>query len=159
MPSTSISGVWTSIQIHSPTQVPEEPIIFRVPCQEHQVRWIRSGDPQVPPVALDREQIEQVLINIVKNALEAITNAGSLEISLTAVDRQVDLRILDDGCGPDPETTAQLCSPFFSTKAQGQGVGLTLAKEVLHQHGFDFALQPAPDGRTYFLLRMPLSTQ
>ncbi|MEM7049045.1 MAG: ATP-binding protein [Acidobacteriota bacterium] len=130
-------------------------VMFRVPCEERSIRWLRSGAETTPEVALDREQIEQVLINIVKNAIEAIGRDGTLEIHLR-VDRQlVELQVFDDGCGLDPGIQSQLFSPFFSTKEQGQGLGLTLAKEVLRKHGFEFGLEPAQDGRTRFLMRVP----
>ncbi len=131
-------------------------VMFGGQCRERSIRWLRGGPTEVPRVALDREQIEQVLINIIKNALEAIDREGTLEIRLEATQEFLELQILDDGCGLDPSTQGQLFSPFFSTKEQGQGLGLTLAKEILRKHGFGFGLEPARDGRTRFLLRMPL---
>jgi signal transduction histidine kinase len=132
--------------------------MFGPQCRERSIRWIRGYDEEVevPRVAFDREQIEQVLINILKNAIEAIGSDGSLEVRLRDRGPVVELQILDDGSGLDLETQGNLFSPFFSTKAQGQGLGLTLAKEILVKHGFDFGLEPAADGRTCFHLRIPL---
>ncbi|MBZ0112277.1 MAG: PAS domain-containing protein [Thermoanaerobaculia bacterium] len=131
-------------------------IMFGAQCRERSIRWVRNYDEEVPRVAFDREQMEQVLINILKNAIEAIGDHGSLEIRLSEHGGAVELEILDDGGGLDLETQGSLFSPFFSTKAQGQGLGLTLAKEILVKHGFEFGLEPAADGRTRFHLRIPL---
>lgn len=133
-------------------------VMFGAQCRERSIRWIRSFDQGIPRVAFDREQIEQVLINILKNAMEAIGDHGSLEIRLRERGDAVELQILDDGRGLDLETQGNLFSPFYSTKAQGQGLGLTLAKEILIKHGFEFGLEPATDGRTRFHLRVPLKT-
>jgi nitrogen fixation/metabolism regulation signal transduction histidine kinase len=130
-------------------------VMFRVQCRERRVDWLRSGDDAVPLVRLDPEQMEQVLINIVKNALEAIDCDGTLEVALRADGGSVELSVFDDGAGLDREIRGELFSPFFSTKAEGQGIGLTLVKEILLQHEFEFDLAPAEDGRTRFRILVP----
>ena len=130
-------------------------VMFRVQLSDREITWVRSGDEDLPAVSLDREQIEQVLINIVKNGMEAIGEVGQLEVVTVLEEAAVELQVLDDGCGLDRQTQGSLFSPFFSTKPQGQGLGLTLAKEVLRQHEFDFGLEVAEDGRTRFRVRLP----
>jgi nitrogen fixation/metabolism regulation signal transduction histidine kinase len=99
-------------------------------------------------ILADEQQMEQVLINIVKNAIEAIEFEG-IVLFRTTSDKK-GLVISDTGPGISIEKTADLFSPFFSTKKDGQGIGLTLVREILTNHGFDFSLKTVADHQTEF---------
>lgn len=107
---------------------------------------------QVPPhpviVALDVQQMEQVLVNIVKNAFEALVQKGRVQFLLDAKAKK--LLIRNDGAHIDTEVEGKLFSPFFSTKKDGQGIGLMIIREVLLHHGFIFSLKTEADGWTVF---------
>ncbi|MBN1569402.1 MAG: PAS domain-containing protein [Acidobacteria bacterium] len=103
-------------------------------------------------VNLDRAQMEQVLVNIFKNGLEAMQGGGKLTIQTGIRDDRKYLSIEDTGCGMSAEVQANLFVPFFSTKANGQGIGLTLIQEILTHHHFDFALESKPNGPTRFTI-------
>jgi two-component system nitrogen regulation sensor histidine kinase NtrY len=90
-------------------------------------------------IAADAQQMEQALINIVKNAIEAIETSGIIKFNLDPVKRK--LIISDNGKGIDKKNTEQIFSPFFSTKKDGQGIGLTLVREILLNHGFECELK------------------
>lgn len=97
--------------------------------------------PERPVLSsFDAQQIEQVLINVIKNAIEAIDQEGTITLRLT--EKPAQLKVSDTGAGISADQVQQLFSPFFSTKPDGQGVGLTLAREVLMNHGFAFSLVP-----------------
>jgi two-component system nitrogen regulation sensor histidine kinase NtrY len=106
--------------------------------------WERSGPP--PTVDLDRNQIEQVLVNVLKNAMESIGEDGTIAVRL---DRD-SLTVRDSGPGIPEEVRALLFTPFFSTKRNGRGLGLTLVQEILSAHGFDFSLGPGEGGGAEF---------
>ncbi|GGM84729.1 sensor histidine kinase [Dyadobacter beijingensis] len=95
---------------------------------------------------VDKGQMEQVLINVVKNAIEAC--GSGQEVRIVASAEQVVVR--NNGKPIDPEVSSKLFNPFFSTKRDGQGIGLTLTREILGNHGFAFALQTGTDGWTEF---------
>ncbi len=99
-------------------------------------------------VAIDVYQLEQVLLNILKNAFEAIKDEGIVEIQLTASPARLVIR--NNGKPIPKEKEALLFSPFFSTKKDGQGIGLTLTREILLNHNAQFSLQSREDGWTYF---------
>ena len=99
-------------------------------------------------INIDVKQVEQVLINVIKNAMEAIEDTGRITIQLDSQAKS--LRITDTGKGIGSEDAAQVFAPFFTTKAQGQGVGLTLVREILMNHGFAFSLQSNEQGETVF---------
>jgi nitrogen fixation/metabolism regulation signal transduction histidine kinase len=99
-------------------------------------------------ITADSQQLEQVLINIIKNAQEAIEEEGVITILTRAHPKQ--LLIRDTGTGISPELEEQLFSPFFSTKKDGQGIGLIVIREILLNHGFDFSLKTISSGLTEF---------
>jgi signal transduction histidine kinase len=110
-----------------------------------------APDPAVPPIAMDRSQIEQVLVNILRNAIEAIGGPGRIDVSISARGGGV---LVVENSGPRiPEAVKQrLFTPFFTTKPNGQGLGLTLAQEILTNHHFRFALESDPEP-TRFTIR------
>lgn len=104
-------------------------------------------------ISADEQQMEQVLINIVKNGIEAIEENGTISFSVNPTVHE--LRIGDTGNGISAEAASQLFSPFFSTKKDGQGIGLTLVKEILLNHDFRFSLQSVSIGMTEFVIQFP----
>lgn len=101
-------------------------------------------------ISADTPQMEQALINIVKNAIEAITADGKIKFAINAKEKT--LIVQDNGPGISEEHSEQLFSPFFSTKKDGQGVGLTLVREILLNHGFEFSLKTVSPGQTHFTI-------
>lgn len=99
-------------------------------------------------IRADAGQLEQVLINIIKNALESIDTTGLITFQTTR--RPARLTITDTGKGIAPGAAEKLFTPFFSSKAGGQGIGLTLIREILTAHGFSFSLGTGTDGLTRF---------
>jgi len=99
-------------------------------------------------ILADEQQMEQVLINVVKNAIEAIDLKGTVGF-ITNPDKK-SLIIYDTGAGISAEQSANLFSPFFSTKKDGQGIGLTLVREILVNHGFEFSLKTVAEKQTEF---------
>ncbi|NQZ07454.1 MAG: PAS domain-containing protein [Algicola sp.] len=91
-------------------------------------------------VMADRNQLEQVLINIVKNAKEAIGKEGQIDIELAIDGKHLCLKVNDTGSGLTEASAQDIFTPFFTTKAEGQGLGLMLVREILDAHGLDFAL-------------------
>jgi len=99
----------------------------------------------------DAGQIEQVLVNVIKNAIEASAKNGTVSIALTSNPRQ--LTVANNGIPIPKVVEDKLFTPFFSTKNGGQGIGLTLAREILTAHGWPFSLKSDPDGWTRFAVK------
>lgn len=112
--------------------------LLQFAAQEKQVKieLILPNEPYY--IQADAQLLEQALINILKNALEAIALQGWIAITLNPTAHQ--LVITDNGAGIAKGDAAQVFSPFFSTKKDGQGIGLTLVREILLNHGFEFSL-------------------
>lgn len=103
-------------------------------------------------VRADEQQLEQALINIFKNSIEAVNGDGL--ITITTDPAQGDLVIADNGAGITPEAAEQLFTPFYSTKKDGQGIGLTLVREILLNHGYTFTLRTVRPGDTRFAIKL-----
>ncbi|KDS38390.1 sensory box protein [Parabacteroides distasonis str. 3776 D15 iv] len=117
-------------------------------CQNRNIEIAMDLSEESPVVNLDNSLFEQVLVNIIKNAAESIERDGKIYIRTTV--RPTCLEIADTGKGIDKDTETKLFSPFFSTKPNGQGIGLIFIREVLLKHDCRFSLRSYPDGLTRF---------
>ncbi|MFT4032299.1 MAG: ATP-binding protein [Siphonobacter sp.] len=118
-------------------------------AQNRHIQLKILGEEKVTIFA-DRLQLEQVLINSTKNAIEAIDQYGEITFELTSY--PVRLIIANNGKDITAEEANQLFTPFFTNKPNGQGIGLTLIREILHGHGFGFSLRTVLPGRTEFTI-------
>jgi nitrogen fixation/metabolism regulation signal transduction histidine kinase len=126
--------------------------LFRQESEEKRIAWCWKIDEEIPPILIDRSQMEQVLVNVIKNAMEAIGCDGTITIRTGNGGKKYFLRIEDTGSGISEEARQNLFTPFFSTKDHGQGIGLTLVQEILNRHNFDFSLEGKPGGPTQFTI-------
>jgi two-component system, NtrC family, nitrogen regulation sensor histidine kinase NtrY len=117
----------------------------------------------VAPLALDAQLIEQALLNIVKNAIEAIDEAnaargaagGFVRLELAGEGRRVRLSVVDSGDLLASGPARPLFTPFFTTRKGGQGIGLMFVREVLQRHGCTYSLAPGAPGETRFDIWFP----
>lgn len=116
--------------------------------------------PDVPASAFDRQQMDHVLRNLVLNAVQAMSHGGVLMIRtrLLAVPLPaVEIAVSDTGPGIAPEDLSRLFTPFFTTKAKGVGLGLTIVEKILENHGGGIAVESKPGSGTTFLARLPVA--
>ncbi|WP_345050239.1 sensor histidine kinase [Hymenobacter glaciei] len=116
--------------------------------QERRIQWHLDLPDEPLLISLDAQQLEQALLNVAKNAVEAIGHDGNIWVSATL--HPPALCIENDGPTLTPEVQQRLFTPFFSTKRDGQGIGLTLVRDVLLAHGFQFRLDTNIAGHTEF---------
>lgn len=145
LPEPHIKQVDLTKLIHSVTQ------LMTMKAGGKEIEFIHQLIPKPFVVDADEQQLEQALINIVKNAIEAIEQKGRIIFSLDTRAKQ--LVITDTGNGIPADITDNLFSPFFSTKRDGQGIGLTLVREILINHGFEFSLKTIGAGNTAFTIK------
>lgn len=120
-------------------------------CTQRQITVDTSELPHVCIQSFDQVQIEQVLVNLMRNAIEAIDHDGTIQIKLIGGSNPK-LIIRDDGIGLSEKVQEQIFLPFFSTKKEGQGIGLTLVREILMNHRFKFGLESDQSGYTDFTI-------
>ena len=117
----------------------------------------RSG--VIPPLELDREQIKRVLINLLDNAVAAVAGKGEIQLATfhDLARGMVTLEVADDGCGLAPEIRTKIFEPYFSTKENGTGLGLTIVSQIIEDHrGYIRAWPNEPRG-SRFMIEFPVS--
>jgi Signal transduction histidine kinase regulating C4-dicarboxylate transport system len=113
-------------------------------------------DSSSPIISADRSQMEQVFANIIKNSIEAVGSKG--EIRVSTKNNPVIVYFEDNGTGLSKKVSEKIFTPFFSTKPGGQGIGLTLAQEILTNHGFSFSFRNKESVGTDFIIRCYTNT-
>jgi signal transduction histidine kinase len=106
-------------------------------------------------IQADAEMIEQVLINLVKNAMESLSQNGSGKIELNGKyqDQSIIIEVIDNGPGIIPEAINRIFVPFFTTKKTGSGIGLALSRQIMQMHNGALTVASEPEVRTIFTLR------
>jgi hypothetical protein len=112
-------------------------------------------DP-LPPVEHDPNQINQVLLNLLLNAIQSMDKAGTIRVSLQPADETVAIMVTDEGKGIAPENLPNIFRPFFTTKGQGTGLGLSLARRMVESHGGTIAAASALGVGTEFTVMLPV---
>jgi two-component system NtrC family sensor kinase len=127
----------------------------------HNIRILKELDPDLPLISLDANQIQQVLMNIILNAADAMSGGGTLAIKsqLSSQDDSVEVTIADSGCGIPKEVIDRIYDPFFTTKEQkkGTGLGLAVSYGIIKKHqGFILVESEVGKGTT-FTITLPLN--
>ena len=112
--------------------------------------------PHKLKVRIDAERMEQVVVNLIKNAMEAIETVGTISISTCFHEQRAALIIKDDGPGMSDEVRNQIFEPFFTTKKGGTGLGLAISRKIVLDCGGDMHCESSPDEGTTFRLRFHL---
>jgi two-component system sensor kinase FixL len=118
-------------------------------------------DPRVEFVLADKVQIQQVILNLMRNAIEAMEESERRELVVSAApapDSMIRISVADTGSGISPDINAQLFQPFITSKRQGMGVGLSISRTIVESHGGTIAPQPNPSGGTIFSFTLPAVT-
>ena len=122
---------------------------------DQNVVW-KNQIPEDMQVFADREQLYRVLMNLVRNAAEAIKDKGEIEISATYNGNLIEIRVADNGPGIPDQAKAHLFEPFAgSVKSGGTGLGLSIARELMQSHGGDVRLLKTDIHGTIFVINLP----
>ena len=119
------------------------------------VRVTASLSPGLPRVLADVAQLRQLLLNLLRNAREAMSSGGSLDVATRSQEGLVSLEIHDTGHGISQERMERIFDPFFTTKARGTGLGLAMAQEIAQEHGGQLLCESVVGEGTVFTLRLP----
>jgi nitrogen fixation/metabolism regulation signal transduction histidine kinase len=131
-------------------------IMFSQQCAKRNIGWQEQFEASDFIVNIDSHQFEQMLINVVKNSYEAIENDGKITINIEEVAEKAILSIEDSAGSLSSIDESNLFQPFYTNKADGQGVGLMLTREILNQHGFKYRFECESGQWTRFIIEMPL---
>ena len=133
--------------------VEEASALALVGAKEEGVKTIFRFDSRIDPVLVEKVQIQQVLLNLMRNAIEAMHGCDHKELLVTtsaAGKDMVEVSVADTGSGLSQEITDRLFQPFVTTKPAGMGVGLSISKRIIEAHGGEMWAEPNPGGGTVF---------
>ncbi|MBW2018163.1 MAG: PAS domain S-box protein [Deltaproteobacteria bacterium] len=126
-------------------------------CRERKIRVKLDTVPASLIVNGDRGKLEQVFLNLARNSIESMEEEGELIIRSRAKGDRAEVTVSDNGCGIPPEDMEKIFSPFFTTKREGSGLGLSISKRIVEEHeGSTFSLKSEPGKGTSFTITMPL---
>ena len=134
----------------------DDALRYASPQRRPGVRIERDFAP-VAPVLASPEQLRQVFLNLIVNALQAVGDDGRVRIALREEDGVATVTVQDDGCGIAPDLRDRIFEPFFTTKSAGEGTGLGLyfSYEIVRMHGGELRVESRPGGGTTFEVRLP----
>ena len=133
--------------------VEEASALALVGAKDQAIRVRFRFDPSVELTLADKIQIQQVLLNLMRNAVEAMQDSAKRELLLAvapADNDMVRITVADTGSGISPDVASQLFQPFITTKQQGMGVGLSICRTIVESHGGQIWAEPNPGGGTVF---------
>jgi signal transduction histidine kinase len=112
----------------------------------------------LPPVTCNAARINQVVLNLLTNAIDACTEGGTVTVRTRAEGEGVRLEVSDTGCGIDPEVRGRIFDPFFTTKpvGQGTGLGLSISYGIVKDHGGTIEVESTPGRGACFVVRLPM---
>ncbi|MGA9002643.1 MAG: ATP-binding protein, partial [Pseudolabrys sp.] len=133
--------------------VEEASALGLVGAKDQAIRVRFDFDPSVELVLADKIQIQQILLNLMRNSVEAMQDSARRELRLSAVrvdNEMVQVSVADTGSGLAPEVASQLFQPFVTTKQHGMGVGLSICRTIAESHGGKIWVEANPGGGTVF---------
>lgn len=119
------------------------------------VAVVFRGETEGTPTTVDRIKLKQALLNLLTNAVEASPANGRVDLELHEEGDYVQIRVIDQGTGVPDRDRERIFSPFFSTKAQGTGLGLTFAQKIVALHGGTVSVNNNPQGGASFVIELP----
>lgn len=137
--------------------VEEASALALVGAKEHGVKVHLIVDAKPRHVVIDKIQIQQVLLNLMRNAIEAMDGSPRRELEVAAAARGdiIEFAVIDTGPGLAPEVEAQLFQPFVTTKRHGMGIGLSICRTIVEAHGGRLWTEPTPGGGATFRFTLP----
>lgn len=118
-----------------------------------------NAAPQLPGVESDPELLKQVLLNLVMNATQAMPDGGEVVVSAALRHERMLIQVIDSGAGIKPENLDRIFDPFFTTKDNGSGLGLSVAHQIVEQHGGILTAAANPDRGMTFTVSLPLRNE
>ncbi|HPD68751.1 MAG TPA: ATP-binding protein [Rectinema sp.] len=122
----------------------------------HHINIVSEFEDNLPEVMIDPKHLKQALLNIVKNAIAAMPNGGTLTISAVTRHDELQISISDTGIGIPEELLAKIFEPYFTTKESGTGLGLTITFKIIKEHNGEITVESKPSKGSTFTIHLPI---
>jgi len=153
----AVRPMTTVLKLGDLSQTVEEVVSFVKPeLIEHKMTIVSLKEGSVPKVEYDDKLIKQVLLNLIKNAMNAMKEGGKVTVSLVLDGDDLLCKVADSGCGIPPENLSKIFEPYFTTKSNGTGLGLTVVYKVMKEHHGDVRVDSKEGVGTCFSLVFPV---
>jgi PAS domain S-box-containing protein len=123
------------------------------------IKLIKKLDTKLPQIEIDVSQIQQVLVNMIANAVQAMADGGKLTIAAREKESFIEVEIADTGCGIAEEAAGKIFDPLFTTKAKGIGLGLAVCKTIIDRHEGTIEVKSQAGKGTTFTISLPLKRE
>jgi signal transduction histidine kinase len=149
--------------------------LVRPDAQKHRVQIVEEFAADLPPISADAQQLQQAILNVLLNAVQAMPDGGTLTVSTEAVEggrlkpvlqtvrstsfSLIRIRIRDTGVGIAPEDLGRIFSPFYTTKHRGTGLGLSITRTIIEKHRGSIAVESEPGRGTTFTMEFEADGQ
>ena len=125
--------------------------------KEKNIELILTPSEPLPTYNLDYQQMKQVLVNLVKNASEAMAEGGTITVSVQRRPPHLEIVVADTGEGMPPDVVENIFTPYFTTKSKGSGLGLAISRNIIRAHNGDLGVESQPGKGSVFTIRLPLA--
>jgi signal transduction histidine kinase len=129
--------------------------LFQPQADKQNIHLDKLLDPNLPNIRLNSSALQAALINLVKNAIEAMPDGGELYVQTYITPKGVAMDMIDTGCGMDETTAMRMFEPFYSTKPEGSGLGLPTTRKIIEAHGGRISVQSEVGRGTKFVIEFP----
>ena len=125
-------------------------------AEESEIEFSSQIIPGMGDFTGDKIKLEQVILNLLRNAKEAVTGQGTIFLRAERVDDNIVIECIDNGCGIPEDIADHIFEPFFSRKENGTGLGLSVAKQIVTAHSGAISAGCSDDGKTVFTVTLPV---
>ena len=148
------------VKVNNLTKIVKEVIfLLEAEAMKKSIQIVSIIDEQDLLILCDIHKVKQVLINIVKNGIEAMEHSGVITIQVSARANNAQVSITDQGCGIPDKYLDQIGKPFFSTKETGNGLGLMICQKIISEHGGEISIKTTSGEGTTFMIQLPLEKE
>jgi PAS domain S-box-containing protein len=145
------------VNVDNLTRIVQEVVfLLEAEAMKKSIQIVSIVDEEDLLILCDVHKIKQILINIMKNAIEAMEQSGVITIQVSACINNAQVSVTDQGCGIPDEYLDQIGKPFFSTKATGNGLGLMICQKIITEHGGEMIVKTVQGEGTTFTIQLPL---
>jgi two-component system sensor kinase FixL len=131
--------------------------LYRDALQEKQIELILTPMEPMPAYSLDYQQLKQVLVNLIKNASEAMPAGGTITLSVERRSPYLEITVSDTGEGMTADVVENIFTPYFTTKSKGSGLGLAISRNIVRAHNGDLEVESQPGKGSSFTIKLPLA--